>query len=309
MSLKKIQVIVNPGAGSGRAKKIVPLLKQKFGLWQDQRIEFAFTRKQNDAEIITRNAIKEGATIIVAVGGDGTIHEIVNGFFENGIALNPECELAVINRGTGGGLARGMNLPQNPDEQIDIIFGPGNVTMDLGIVKYYNASGDQSSRLFINECQTGIGSIVASHVGKTEKLLGGPLAFGTVAAREAILIKPVRAEISYDDGSHDDARLLGLVAGNGTVCGGGMKLTPNAVFNDSLFDVLLIHDMNIAQRLLNFSRVYSGSHMRSPLFSMKRCRKLVVNTGKPWLVEADGEVLGYTPCEISVLPQSIKVKI
>jgi len=308
MGIKNIHIVVNPIAGSGKAGKIAAIVLQKTRSLSDSVVNLTFTEKKNDATIITREAIARGAGMMIAVGGDGTINEVVNGFFREDGPINPSCELGIINCGTGGGYARTLGIPKDLEQQIGLILRPGSMDLDIGHISYQDFSGNPSTRLFVNECQVGIGSKVASAVGKNYKIFGGTLAFGIMATVQAILIKPVPLNLWYDNEPVRKLSLIGLVVGNGIECAGGMKLTPDAKLNDGLFDVLSIHEMSTIQRLLNLSKVYSGTHILSPYFSVKRCKTIKIGSDNKVTLEADGEVLGYSPFEISILPSAIRIK-
>ena len=180
--------------------------------------------------------------------------------------------------------------------------------MDLGYITFRDSAGKRVNRLFVNECQIGIGNEVASSVGKKSKILGGKISFGLAATFLAMFMKPLNLEIGYDNGSLSEYKLIGLVIGNGTECAGGMKLTPDAKLNDGLFDVLSIKDMTVGQRMLNLSKVYSGTHVFSPHFTVKRCKKLEIRSDNEVSAESDGEVLGIAPFDIEILPSAIKIK-
>jgi diacylglycerol kinase (ATP) len=308
MKTSNIHIVVNPTAGGGKAKRVAYTLLQKIKNISAADVNITFTKEKNDAIFITRKAILNGAKLIIAVGGDGTINEVVNGFFEEGNQLNPFCELGIINCGTGEGYARTLNIPQSVGQQIELLFQPMSIALDLGRITYQGNSGETVSRLFVNECQTGIGSKVASIVGKNLKIFSGKIVFGLVATIQAILMKPLKLEIGYDNEAFQEFRLIGLVVGNGTECAGGMKLTPDAKLNDSFFDVLSIYNMSVVQRLLNLSKVYSGTHILSPHFSIKKCKKLKIRSDFVISLEADGEILGNSPFDIEILPGAIRIK-
>ena len=308
MEISIIQIVVNPTAGSGKAGEIGAIIFQKIKSISDSKINLALTEKKNDATDITREAILKGAGLIIAVGGDGTINEVVNGFFKDNEPLNPLCELGIINCGTGGGYARTLGIPKNLEQQIELVLRPERMDLDIGRISYQDFSGNPSIRLFVNECQVGIGSKVASAVGKNYKIFGGTLAFGIMATVQAILIKPLSLNLGYDNEPVRNLSLIGLVVGNGIECAGGMKLTPDAKLNDGLFDVLSMHEMSTIQRLVNLSKVYSGAHIHSPCFSVKRCKTIYIGSDHKVTLEADGEVLGYSPFEISILPSAIRIK-
>ena len=303
-----IQLVVNPIAGSGKARKAVPFILEKFRELSNSEIRITYTTRAEDAMYITRDAIVDGASMIVSVGGDGTINEVINGFFIDKIPINTLCELGVIDCGTGGGYASTVNLPDSIDKQIELILRSAAVSIDLGCVNYIGSSNQPTSRFFVGECQTGIGSLVVAKIGSKLKAIAGKYAFFLVSTVAALSLKPSKLKVKYDNDMEQEHPLLGLVVGNGIVCGGGMKLTPNAKLNDGLFDVLLIHNMGLVQRLLNLSKVYSGKHILSRLFSVKRCRKISIQSDLSVSLEADGELLGYSPFSVEIFPQVIKVK-
>jgi len=303
-----IQIVVNPIAGNGKANKIAKALLHDISSFSGSRVNLIHTEKANDATTITREAIKDGAGLIITVGGDGTINEVVNGFFIDGYPINPDCELGIISCGTGKGFGNSLRLPRSVEQQIELLFNAKAIPIDVGRIMYHELSGEPAYRMFINECQTGIGSKVASMVGQKQKILGGSFAFGITATIQAILMKPLLLNIEFDNEPVEEFNLIGLVTGNGTECAGGMKLTPDAKMNDGLFDVLLIHEMSVIKRLFNLTKVYSGSHISSPYFTIKRCKKLKIRSDIQVSLEADGEMLGVSPFDIELMPAGIKIK-
>ena len=309
MKINNIHIVVNPTAGSGKAGKIASEIEQKVKTMFGDTVSISFTKEKNDATLLTRKALWSGASLIIAIGGDGTINEVANGFFDKGLPINPDCELGIINCGTGRGFANSLKLPKTIDEQLKVLQKPGNKIVDLGSITCTDFSGKVSKRLFINECQAGIGSEVASKViGKKQKKYGGKLAFGITATMQALRFNSILLNIEFDDEPEQLFKLIGLVIGNGTECAGGMKLTPGAKLDDAFFDVLLMNDMNIRTRLLNLSKTYNGSHIHSPYFTIRKCKKLKVSSLSNSLLEADGEMLGFSPFTVEMLPAALKVK-
>ena len=308
MNINNIHIIVNPVAGSGKGRNIPSLLLDRMGPQTGSLIKLSYTTKKNEATGIARRAIRMGADLIIAVGGDGTINEVVNGFFVGKASINPCCRLGVINCGTGSGYAKTLNLPHSPEDQIKLILSPDFKELDLGCISFRD-NGNESCRLFVNECQAGIGSKVAAKTGKTLKLLGGTLAFGMMAAIEAVLFRPVNLNIQYDHENASRFKLIGLVIGNGVECAGGMKLTPDAKLNDGFFDVLSIHAMNVFSQLLNFPKVYTGQHIQCVNFSIRKCKSLKIRSDEDITLEADGEILGSPPYNLEIMPSAIRVKM
>lgn len=303
-----VQVIVNPTAGHGKGelieKKIRNRLQEAFG----SSVRISITGFQGEAGMITRRSIMEGAKLIIAVGGDGTLHEVVNGFYQNGILVNENCELGIINCGSGAGFANSIGLPESAESQIEVILNSSGWWANLGRISWSSASGEQHSELFISECQIGIGSLVASRVGHFHKMLGGKVGFGISAVVQAIQMKAPGMVIGIDDETARPDRYIGIVVGNGSECAGGMKLTPDAKPDDGYFDVLFIKNMGIIKRLMNLGKVYSGSHIKNPGFRIIRCKSITVGTDPGFPFEADGEMLGKTPFRIDMVERGIKIR-
>jgi YegS/Rv2252/BmrU family lipid kinase len=302
-----IHVIFNPVAGAGKAAEQRDSLLKQLGARYGQTFEFVETAGSGDAEHLAREAIEKGAQLIIAVGGDGTINEVVNGFFAKEELINPSCELGIINCGTGGGFAQSLGLPADISDQVDFIDLAKAKPVDIGHVTYSGEDASMHQRYFVNECQMGIGADIVSKVGLSQKRFGGTVAFGSVTVSQMLRAKASRL-ITHLDDSTAERDLLGVVVGNGRYCAGGMQLTPTADPFDGLFDVLLIHKMSLLQRSIGFSKIYSGKHISSQKFSIEQARTVAIESTQAVQLEADGELLGYTPCKIRVLPGAIKVR-
>ena len=306
MSNKTVHVILNPTAGGGRAEKLRPKLlagiAERFG----PDYSLYETSGEGDATVSARQTIEAGAGLVITVGGDGTIHEAVNGFFRE--MLNPSCELGIVDCGSGSGLALSLGLPTSIEQQLDLIARQDSCTIDLGRVVVRSNDGRRVERIFASECQVGIGGAVVAEVGSMHKRLGGTLAYGLGTIKQAFSYKGQPMTVELGNNEKVSRGLLGISIGNGNSIAGGMKLTPAAQLNDGLFDVLLMHDMSIPTRLWNFIKIYRGTHIDTPHVSIFRSDRISIESERPVPVSADGELLGVTPCEFELLPAALKVK-
>lgn len=308
MSTISIHIIVNPTAGGGRAGQILPQLRNLFREKIKQDYLLHITGAPHDATHLARKASEDGAELIIAVGGDGTVHEIVNGMFLGNVPVNSSCALGILDIGTGKGLAQTLGLPRSIDQQLDLIIHSPVHAMDAALVKYTGFDGMSCESLFISECQIGIGSEVANRVHSRLKCWGGKIAFGTMALIETIFYKANKMSVKLDNNLQISEKLIGLVIGNGKYCAGGMMLTPTALLDDGFLDILKIHNMNIPQRLSGFSKIYSGNHIHASHFILSQHRSVRISSDEDLLVEADGEMLGLLPCEISIIPATVNVR-
>lgn len=303
-----VHIILNPVAGGGRAGKmksqIISELEKRFG----KNYLLMETSGRGDAILFARDAAERGAGLIIAVGGDGTINEVINGLVLNRKPVNNQCELGILNCGSGSGVAQTLGLPCSISDQLDLICKSTVKPMDVGFVIYKNKNDHPCERLFVSECQIGLGGSVVSRVGIKLKHFGGRIAFGIVALSHLFHYKSSQMIMTLDQQTAESKELIGITIGNGIHCAGGMRLTPDARTDDGLLDVLQIHEMSLIKRFLNFGKVYSGSHIHSTNFSINQVKEISIDSERPVWVETDGELLGKTPCWIGVIPGAIRVR-
>ncbi len=308
ISTQKIHVIINPESAGGKTGKIqrqiLNTLERKIG----KRYSLFVTRKPLDASFSAKKAIRAGSELIIAVGGDGTIQETVNGFFSNGYPSSPACQLGIIDSGTGSGFAQSLGLPPTIDEQLELILSGRTRLMDVGRAVYSDKSGRPRERFFVNECQAGIGGEIVRNVSSKKKKLGGQLSFGLSSLSAAFRYTSPSMTVLIDRNRTITERFISIVMANGNFMAGGMKLAPKAKVDDGLFDILLIHEQSIPQRLWNFPKIYNGTHIDSSKFSSYRGKRIFLTSSEHVLFEADGELLGWLPCMVEILPSALPVR-
>ena len=304
----KTHVILNPASAGGKTGVEQPHVMKALERSLGKNYSLCVTRRPLEATSSTRDAITNGCELIVAVGGDGTIQEVVNGFFSEGQLLNSSCQLAIICSGTGRGFAQSLGLPDKLDEQVEIVTDGETHSVDVGKVSFRRADGKTVERFFVNECQAGIGGIVVKGVGTSYKRLGGLAGFGLVTLSTALHHRAQSIEVAIGEGLKIERPLLGVVIANGVYAGGGMCLAPHARIDDGLLDLVMIQDQSLIQRLTNFSRIYSGRHIDSPFFSYYQGKRFRISSPEDVNLEADGELLGSLPCTVEILPRVLKIK-
>ena len=279
------------------------MAKNHFG----KKCRFFETEKQGHATAISRQLACEGAGLIVCAGGDGTINEVVNGLFEDRRLINPHIELGIVDFGSGSGFAQSTGIPQNMDEQVDLIVNAAPTLTDIGLCTFSANGRPSKERYFISECQVGIGSAVVQRTGSKYKILGGKAAFGLAAMMEIIHSRVYELTLEFKNSTLSD-QVIGIVIGNGHACGGGMRLTPMATIDDGKLDLLVIHEMDRITQLSEFLKIYSGNHIRSTHFSYHRITGLKITSENDLPVETDGELVGRLPVEIKVIPRVLKIR-
>jgi YegS/Rv2252/BmrU family lipid kinase len=279
-------IILNPVSAGGRTdtrkEKIIREFNSQFG----NSFNLTETSYKSEATEITRKAIDNGCEQIIAVGGDGTINEVINGFMNEGKIINPNCKLGIISSGTGQGFAQSIGLPKKIAEQVQVIKEGNTNFVDIGKIIIYENCSSNKVKYFVNEFQIGIGGAVVSRVQKETKKLGGLLAYGIITARMAYNYCGHQISVFLNGDQNLTKKYLGIVVSNGAYTAGGMQLTPNARLDDGYFDILLIHDQTKTNRIKNFSKIYSGAHLNSGNFSHYRVSKMNIDSKEVVPIEA-----------------------
>jgi diacylglycerol kinase (ATP) len=306
--MNRVSVIINPISAGGRTASRMFWLSEQLYRRLGGRLEWHVTTAQGDATQLAQRATEEGLELVIAVGGDGTVQEVVNGLIVNDRVLNPHTALAIIGSGTGNGLAQSLGLPWAWSAQIELALNGSERRLDVGKVSWMNKVHEQQNRYFVNECQVGIGAAVSYEVEHGRKRFGGKFGYGRAALSHLLHYRSSSVRVSTN--SHDllEEELVGVIAANGSRTGGGMRLAPAATLDDGLLDLVLISEMPFLERLRAFSKIYSGGHIGLPGIRHMKVRHLEIEAEVNVLLEADGEVIGSLPCRIDVLPGLLRVK-
>jgi YegS/Rv2252/BmrU family lipid kinase len=268
-----------------------------------------FTEGPGHATELVREGLAAGHRLIVVVGGDGTLNEAVNGFFDaDGTPINPAAELGVICRGTGCDFIKSLGIPKREDLALQRILSGSSRAIDVGRVQFHDASGQEHGRYFLNIAEAGLGGAVVERVNRSSKRLGGFASFllNTLATFATYRNGPMTVQI--DGAPPETLQAANLVVGNGRYFGGGMCILPEAELDDGIFDVLIMGDLNRFELFTNIARVYRGSHLSHPKIRHMRARQIRVEGRAPLLLDVDGEQPGLAPATFTILPSALRVR-
>jgi len=305
----KTQIIVNPESDKGRTGKRWKYTKEALKTFFKE-FKYEFTEKPFHAVEISKAAIKEGSELIISVGGDGTINEIANGFYEDKKLINPKTSLGIVPSGTGCDLSKSLNIPSGLKNALNIIAQAPPSLIDTGRVTFKNHSGEDEERLFLNISDFGIGGEVVKRMNmsrikrKTSSYLKSLILTFVTYKNKKLGIKIDGKELPNDE------YMIGAIS-NGRIFGKGMKIAPGAELDDGLFDIVLIRGMKILEFCMNAWRIYSGSHLSHPKISLVRGKKVEVfpiDDEEDVLIEIDGEQAGKLPATFEMVPKSFFVK-
>jgi diacylglycerol kinase (ATP) len=294
--------LVNPASANGSTGRRWPEIAHRAaaaGLSGDA----LFSRAAGELGELARRAADGGAELLVVVGGDGSVHEVVNG-----IAQRDGVEVAVIPRGTGWDFARSLGLPRNTDRAIDAALSGKARTIDLGRATYRRWPGGEGESWFANVASAGMSGAIAQRANDTTKAFGGKISY--VWATFAVFARWSNSEIdvTVDDESRR-ARMHDVIVSNGPYIGGGMKITPDALPDDGQFDVLLIGDLTKRDLMFTLPKTFRGAHLPHPKAEVLRGARVRIDAPEPLPIELDGEQPGTTPAQFELVPQALRVRV
>jgi len=303
-------LIVNPRSQGGRLGKRWAEIADTIG--RAFPFDQAITEGPGDATRLTREALRGGAERVVALGGDGTINEVVNGFFEDGgEAIAPEASLGVIPFGTGGDFRRSVSLPTELAEAAAVIAGNHRRKIDVGRLAYTTMAGGRATRMFVNIASFGVSGVVDRLVNASGKKLGR-LAFAVATARATWSYKNQRVQLVFDGGDRVEATINTVAIANGRYFGGGMMVAPNAELDDGAFDVVALGDFGFGDLLSSGRRLYKGTHLTMDKVTARRARAVDAEPIDPGAVvelDVDGENPGKLPARFELVPSALWVVV
>ena len=302
---RRIAAIVNPYAANGRAGKLWPNIAQPL---RDRLGEFTvrFTDSAGHATRIARELIESSFDLIVAVGGDGTVSEVVNGFLRDDEPIRPEAQLGILPVGTGSDFQRTTGIPSDLDAAIEILAAGKPLAIDVGKARFVAPDGQAGERHFVNLASFGMGGAVAAGAKNLLTAVSGQAGFFWATLKTLATFGGRHVELGLDDdGRSLSCFILNVAVGNGRFHGGGMHPCPRALLNDGLLDVTVIDYLNLWEVVRDIRVLYSEDVYRLPKVHHLRARRLTARATRPTWIEVDGEPLGRLPLEVEVLPRRI----
>ncbi|MBS0375389.1 MAG: diacylglycerol kinase family lipid kinase [Proteobacteria bacterium] len=291
-----VLAIVNPAAGGGRAQRRWTQLARALEA-AGVAFEQVTTHRAGEATELARAGLAAGPRTLLAVGGDGTLHEVLNGAL--GGARRPR--LAVAPFGTGNDWAREMAAPREPAAFARMLAAGRVRAVDAGRIDYREA-GAPAARFFINVAGAGYDSYVLEQLEGRSKQ---PLAYLRAVIAGLARYRAPRFKLA-GDGVRLEGPLFVAFAMLGQACGGGMRFAPVARPDDGLLDLVAIEHLSRASALWRLAKIYTGTLLRDPAVRHATLRELSIDAEPPARLEADGQLLGHTPATLTVLPKAVE---
>jgi len=299
-----LMLICNVRSGRGRVAKYLPQVKSHLER-RELEYDIRYTERPGDATRIAREALDAGSRFLVAVGGDGTVHEVVNGMIQDDKPVDPKAVFGVVAAGTGSDFIKTFGIPNLPGHAVAHLDGHESFSIDIGKITY-GAEGREQVRYFANIAEVGLGSEVVDRAARLPRWLG-PTVYLVAFWLSVRKHRPARVEIDLVDRTYE-GRMNTLIVANGQFFGGGMKIAPKAAPTDGVLDILIEH-VRKKETLAMVMKIYKGEHLPHPDIDEAKRARIAVKADRPLLIEADGEILGHTPATFELLKDLLRVKV
>lgn len=326
-------VIANPTAAAGEVGRewdyIERLLRTRL-----PELDAAFTEGPGHATLLARQALRAGWEMIVCVGGDGTVNEVLNGFYEAPDAssgyqlrdgwLEPtsaagtptpiadDAVLGLVPLGTGGDFRRTIGLMGGLRESIEHLTGERTRRIDIGEAACLTDVGEPVARYFLNIASAGFSGAVDTEVNRMWKGFGGRLSFVLASAKAFLKWRNVDLEVRLDDKVDLSGRTFNLVIANGEYFGGGMWVAPGADLEDGQFQVVEFGDLTKWEMATAMPDIYRGHHLRQQKVKRHHATRVSARAkaeGQEVLLDLDGEVPGVLPAHWRIHGGTLPLKV
>jgi diacylglycerol kinase (ATP) len=302
-------IVVNPASAGGRTATRWPQLQQAL---DDMHVGYDvhLTVARGDATSATRRALETGYERVIAMGGDGTLNEVVNGFFgTDGTRLNPDAVVGLLPSGTGCDFRRTAGIPTDPAQLAALVAANPTRVVDVGRIVYDDVS--TPARMFINIADCGVGGEVVARVNRTASKGGGvrgTAVFLGISLATILTFGGRRVRLTMD-GVATEHMVQNVVVANGQWFGGGMRVAPAARLDDGRFDVVVLPLLGRAHSIAVLPSLYRGAHVRRSDVQVRRAVTIRIDPldALPMLFDVEGEQVGAAPATLTCLHNAVRI--
>jgi diacylglycerol kinase (ATP) len=300
---KKLVVAINPSASFGASRDVGPAVVQTL---RAMGHEVTSLTEPDFEQLLAsaRAAVKKRPDALVVVGGDGMVNLGTN------LVAGTRVPLGIVPSGTGNDMARGLGIPHDDTEaairSLDAALAAGPRTIDAGRISWTDAeTGVTDERWFACALSAGFDAIVNERANAMRHPKG-PSRYILALLAELARLKPLSYRLVLD-GEVVESKAVLVALGNSVSLGGGMKITPDALLDDGLFDVLMVKPLSRFNFLRIFPRVFAGTHVTDPRVRIVRAKRVRIEADTPLVAYGDGERIAALPLDVEVVPGALRV--
>jgi diacylglycerol kinase (ATP) len=290
------------GRGARPWHRVETCLRESFG----NQVEIRFTSDRGDAARIARAALLAGSQWLAAAGGDGTLNEVANGFFDGEMNVRPESALSLLPCGSGNDFARTLGLPPEPWRAAVALRQSQPRRIDAGIARFRAVDGAAGERIFLNIAEAGVGGrLVALQNGRPD---WSPAAYRLGAIRSALSCRPFPLDLSVDGSDAARTPALSLIVAGGCYFGHGMHCAPMARLDDGLLETIVVGPFGRLEILRKIRKLFSGTYLSESKVTHRSGRTVHADSADRVFLELDGEMAGTLPASFTVLPSALVIR-
>jgi len=303
-------LVANPLSGGGRAGRTLgdvrAVLERRLG-----PVDLALTSRPGLGINLARDGVREGRSLVIALGGDGTLHEVANGVLDAGGGA----AVGYIGQGTGGDFRRTLGIRHRLDAYVDAIAAGRERSIDVGKVRYRALDGEMKQRWFVNILSAGMSGLADRYVSETTKVAGGKAAYFWASLRALAACRRGRLRCDVTLLGERTLRTLStfmIAICNGRYFGAGMDVAPMAVPDDGRFEVVSMDATSKLAILANSHAIYDGTHLSTPGVEHFACDRIAIDLENEdardvFLLDVDGEPIGGLPLDVELAPRALRV--
>jgi YegS/Rv2252/BmrU family lipid kinase len=271
-------------------------------------VDLYFTSGPGDGTRRARAALREGVGWLAAAGGDGTINEVVNGYFEKDRNIQPKSPLTFLPYGSGNDWLRTLGIPLNAEDAVEALARSSIRSVDVGLARFRNLQGQPAHRVFINVAEAGVGARVVTMLDR-RRGMRSRIPYRIAALLGALTYRPRRLQLIYDGKTAiATPPVLSLIVASGRYFGAGMHCAPMARPDDGRLDVITLGDFSSLELLGKMGRFVRGTYLTDPKVQHRPAQSIEALSGDRVFLELDGELVGMLPASINALPQALQVR-
>jgi YegS/Rv2252/BmrU family lipid kinase len=307
-------VILNPSSQKGKTGQNAPELIRVIERYLGE-VDRADTEAPRHAVTLAQEAAKEGRPSVIAVGGDGTIHEVVNGLMRARGEVDRLPKLGVVGQGTGGDFRKTLGIDHRLDKYCSTIAGKKTRAIDIGRFEYTGRNGERAEDYFVNILSVGMGGLVDEYVHQAKGQLGGTVAYFSASVKALLKSEIGILDCRISKGGQEreeEIHTRQMAICNGRFFGGGMEVAPMAELDDGLFHVVSLGAATKTKFALGSLAIYGGKHIDQPEVEVFTCDRISIDLRNDSIrdifpLDVDGEPLGTLPLTIELVPKALEV--
>jgi len=265
------------------------------------------TERGGQAVILARKAVEDEYELVVAVGGDGTVNECVNGIMTN-YTVSKLPFLGTIPLGSGCDFARSVGIPLEPRAAAQLLCTGSTRRLDVGFVEYSNESrNNKQQKYFINVADVGAGGVVVREADRSPRFLGKRPNYLWGMLASVVTYHPKMITLRMNGASPTSLRIRNVVIANGKYFGKGFKAAPEASMDDGMFDIVSLGDYTTLQSIWHLPKLHSGKHLLLDKVKHYRTERAEIYSEEEVFLELDGELVGVLPASFKIFPRALEV--